>query len=61
MYICRNYDNGLKLASVKLTAAPPTSVSFNPANWRQICVTTEKEVTVWQTEQADDTYVLLPQ
>ncbi|XP_071090035.1 cilia- and flagella-associated protein 43-like isoform X1 [Haliotis cracherodii] len=55
------YETGIKLASVKIGATPPTSICFNPANWRQVCVTKDKEITVWQTEQADDKYILLPQ
>ncbi|XP_067656775.1 cilia- and flagella-associated protein 43-like isoform X1 [Haliotis asinina] len=55
------YEKNMKLASVKIGSTPPTSICFNPGNWRQICVTTDKAITVWQTEQADDKYILLPQ
>ncbi|XP_025093863.1 LOW QUALITY PROTEIN: cilia- and flagella-associated protein 43-like [Pomacea canaliculata] len=56
-----DYTTGKKLTSVKLTSDPITSVGFNPANWRQICVTTKSTVTVWNVEQSNVKYILLPQ
>nr|XP_034327595.1 cilia- and flagella-associated protein 43 isoform X6 [Crassostrea gigas] len=55
------YTDGTKLTSVDITSDPVSSVTFNPGNWRQLCVTTEKSMTVWNTEQSNDKYVMLPQ
>ncbi|XP_062576681.1 cilia- and flagella-associated protein 43-like isoform X2 [Saccostrea cucullata] len=55
------YTDGTKLTSVDITSDPVTCLTFNPGNWRQLCVTTEKMMTVWNTEQSDNKYVLLPQ
>ncbi|XP_041368827.1 cilia- and flagella-associated protein 43-like isoform X2 [Gigantopelta aegis] len=52
------YRTGERLASVQLSSISPTSIGFNPANWRQICVTTSNEITIWQTEQSHDIYLL---
>lgn len=58
---CRRYTDGTKLATVDLVSDPVTCLTFNPGNWRQICVTTENSMTIWNTEQSDNKYVLLPQ
>ncbi|XP_048745697.2 cilia- and flagella-associated protein 43-like isoform X3 [Ostrea edulis] len=55
------YTDGTKLATVDLVSDPVTCLTFNPGNWRQICVTTENSMTIWNTEQSDNKYVLLPQ
>ncbi|XP_078310806.1 cilia- and flagella-associated protein 43-like isoform X4 [Crassostrea virginica] len=55
------YTDGTKLTSINIAPDPVTCVTFNPGNWRQICVSTEKSLTVWNTEQSNDKYVMLPQ
>ncbi|XP_076101524.1 cilia- and flagella-associated protein 43-like isoform X14 [Mytilus galloprovincialis] len=56
-----NYTNGTKLTSTKVPSEPITSMNFNPGSWRQICITTERSITLWQTEQSNDKYLLQPQ
>lgn len=56
-----NYTNGTKLTSTKVSTEPITSMNFNPGSWRQICITTERTITLWQTEQSNDKYLLQPQ
>ncbi|XP_076460305.1 cilia- and flagella-associated protein 43-like [Babylonia areolata] len=56
-----DYVKGEKLTSVNLPPEAPTSIAFNPANWRQICVTTKSSLTVWNTEQSNNKFILLPQ
>ncbi|XP_050396804.1 cilia- and flagella-associated protein 43 [Patella vulgata] len=56
-----NYEKGIKLSSVKVGSSLPTSFSFNPCNWREICLTTSDSITVWITEQSHDKYVMQPQ
>ncbi|XP_064629915.1 cilia- and flagella-associated protein 43-like isoform X2 [Lineus longissimus] len=53
------YETGQKLCSAALSHTIPTSVSFNPTNWRQICLTTEKDIGVWNIEQAHDQYIVI--
>ncbi|KAK3096042.1 hypothetical protein FSP39_022384 [Pinctada imbricata] len=55
------YTSEEKLANVKLDATPITSITFNPGNWRQLCITSEKSITVWNTEQSNDKYIIMPQ
>ncbi|XP_074642124.1 cilia- and flagella-associated protein 43-like isoform X2 [Tubulanus polymorphus] len=52
------YADGIKLTSVNINHIIPTSVSFNPANWRQICITSEDDISIWNTEQSDITYTI---
>nr|KAG5714383.1 hypothetical protein BaRGS_018600 [Batillaria attramentaria] len=56
-----DYTKGNKLTSVQLPSDPPTSIGFNPANWRQICITTKNSLTVWNTEQSHNKFILLPE
>ncbi|KAK7108965.1 cilia- and flagella-associated protein 43-like isoform X2 [Littorina saxatilis] len=56
-----DYEKGHKMTSVTISPEAPTSISFNPANWRQICVTTQTSLTVWNIEQSNTKYILLPQ
>ncbi|KAL3863237.1 hypothetical protein ACJMK2_005002 [Sinanodonta woodiana] len=53
-----DFTQGIKLATLPLTSERITSFSFNPANWRQMCVTTEKQITFLHTEQSDIHYVI---
>ncbi|XP_033756153.1 cilia- and flagella-associated protein 43-like [Pecten maximus] len=55
------YTTGTKLTSVQVSNSPVRCIQFNPGNWRQICIGTEKELTVWQMEQSNDAYMLQPQ
>ncbi|XP_064602614.1 cilia- and flagella-associated protein 43-like isoform X2 [Liolophura sinensis] len=54
------YASGEKLASVNLSHHTPTSVTFNPANWHQLCITSEAEITVWEIEQCDTNFIFKP-
>ncbi|KAL8576297.1 hypothetical protein ACOMHN_006220 [Nucella lapillus] len=56
-----DYMKGEKLTSVTVPPEEPTSIGFNPANWRQICITTKTSLTVWNTEQSNNKFILLPQ
>lgn len=56
-----NYFDGTRLTSVHLGPEPLIAVSFNKTNWRQICVMTESSITLWNIEQCDNKYILLPQ
>ena len=57
----RNFQDGSQLCKFALSRENiPTSMSFNPGNWRQICVTTEKNVTLLNIEQSDKYYVMQP-
>ncbi|XP_005104481.2 cilia- and flagella-associated protein 43 [Aplysia californica] len=56
-----NYFDGTRLTSVALTPDPLKTVSFNKTNWRQICVMTDTAITLWNIEQCDSKYILLPQ
>lgn len=56
-----DFVKGQKLTSVSLPPEVPTSVAFNPSNWRQICITTQTSLTVWNTEQSNNKFILLPQ
>ena len=60
-YLFRNYFDGTKLTSVNLSPEPLTAVSFNKTNWRQICVMTDSAITMWNIEQCDSNFLLLPQ
>jgi hypothetical protein len=60
-FLLRNYTNGTKLTSTPIASEPVTSMHFNPGSWRQICITTEKSITLWQTEQSNNHYVLQSQ
>lgn len=56
-----NFSEGTKLCTFGLNNNQiPTSISFNPANWRQICMTTETSVTMLNIEQSDKYYVMQP-
>ncbi|ESO90244.1 hypothetical protein LOTGIDRAFT_233795 [Lottia gigantea] len=55
-----NYEKGIKLATVHIGSEVPTSLGFDPCNWRQLCLTTVDSITIWQTEQCNDQYVILP-
>ncbi|KAL4232016.1 Cilia- and flagella-associated protein 43 [Mactra antiquata] len=56
-----NFVEGTKLSTFALSAANiPTSLSFNPANWRQMCVCSEKNITLLNIEQSDKYYVMQP-
>lgn len=56
-----NFVEGTKLSTFALSRDNiPTSLSFNPGNWRQICVTSEKAVTMLTIEQSDKYYVMQP-
>ncbi|XP_052771525.1 cilia- and flagella-associated protein 43-like isoform X3 [Mya arenaria] len=56
-----NFDKGIKLCTFALSRDNiPTSISFNPGNWRQICVTTEKTITLLNIEQSNKYYVMQP-
>ncbi|XP_021355562.1 cilia- and flagella-associated protein 43-like isoform X2 [Mizuhopecten yessoensis] len=56
-----NYTTGTKLTSVQIFNSPVKCMQFNPGNWRQICIGTEKELTVWQMEQSNEAYMLQSQ
>ncbi|KAK3771256.1 hypothetical protein RRG08_024335 [Elysia crispata] len=56
-----NYLEGTKLTSVGISPEPLNSVSFNTTNWRQICVMTDSSITLWNIEQCNTKFVLLPQ
>ncbi|XP_060599927.1 cilia- and flagella-associated protein 43-like [Ruditapes philippinarum] len=56
-----NFQDGSQLCKFALSREHiPTSLSFNPGNWRQICVTTEKNITMLNIEQSDKYYVMQP-
>lgn len=55
------YTTGAKLTSVQVTNSPVKCIQFNPGNWRQICIGSEKELAVWQMEQSNDAYMLQAQ
>ncbi|XP_053407637.1 cilia- and flagella-associated protein 43-like isoform X4 [Mercenaria mercenaria] len=56
-----NFQNGSKLCTFALSRENiPTSLSFNPGNWRQLCVTTEKTISMLTIEQSDKYYVMQP-
>lgn len=56
-----NYTNGTKLTSTTISSEPVTSITFNPGSWRQICITTERTITLWLTEQSNNKYLLQSQ
>ncbi|GFO10121.1 cilia- and flagella-associated protein 43-like isoform x2 [Plakobranchus ocellatus] len=56
-----NYLEGTKLTSVAISPDPLNTVSFNVTNWRQICVMTNTNITIWNIEQCNTKFVLLPQ
>ncbi|XP_052225547.1 cilia- and flagella-associated protein 43-like isoform X5 [Dreissena polymorpha] len=56
-----NYNTGSKLCTYALSRENiPTSLSFNPGNWRQICITSEKHVTLLNIEQSNTLFVMQP-
>ena len=55
---CRRYTDGKRLCSYDLSTLPPTALSFNPANWRQLCLSTLKEISLWNIEQRDEIFVI---
>lgn len=56
-----DYIKAIRLTSVTLPSDPPTSLGFNPANWRHFCITTKHSLTIWNTEQSNTKFILLPQ
>ena len=55
---CRKYGSGEILCKANLGHVTPTSLSFNPANWRQVCVASSKRLSIYTTEQSSDTYLM---
>ncbi|KAK2163683.1 hypothetical protein LSH36_75g07025 [Paralvinella palmiformis] len=53
-----NFNTGRKLATHDMGKVIPNFISFNPANWRQLCMTTEKELSLWQIERSNDDYII---
>ncbi|ELU02415.1 hypothetical protein CAPTEDRAFT_160880 [Capitella teleta] len=58
-----NYSRGIPniKCALSLKGLAPNGLSFNPANWRQMCVTTESEFTLWNIEQSHETFMLKKQ
>jgi len=52
----RRYTDGTKLIAHDVSHEVPTCITFNPGNWRQLSLSTQKEMTVWTVEQHNDKY-----
>ena len=59
--ICRNYVTGKILCEHPLKHEKPNNISFNPANWREICISYDDELLIWRIEQADEECIIQKQ
>lgn len=57
----RDYTQAIQLCSYELRSCVLRGVSFNPSNWRQLCLLADKHLSVWNVEQSDDKYIMIKQ
>ncbi len=57
----RRYTDGTKLATQELSHVMPSCLTVNPANWRQIAYSTDKELIIWNIEACDETHIVQKQ
>lgn len=55
-----NWQEGTLLCSKSESDVPATSLSFNPINWYQLCLSSNEFLTVWNIERSDTIYQLKP-
>ncbi|KAJ1140683.1 hypothetical protein NDU88_007031 [Pleurodeles waltl] len=55
-----NWQEGTLLCSKSESDVPATSLSFNPINWYQLCLSSNEFLTVWNIERCDTIYQLKP-
>ena len=51
-----NWETNTLLTSVTLKSHPGNTISFNPLNWKQICVTGDQSFHIGQIELSNDKY-----
>ncbi|XP_056430962.1 cilia- and flagella-associated protein 43 isoform X2 [Hyla sarda] len=53
-----NWQEGVALCSVSDTRSSFTSLTFNPMDWHQLCLSSEEALTLWNIEVCDTVYHL---
>ncbi|XP_010283130.1 PREDICTED: WD repeat-containing protein 96, partial [Phaethon lepturus] len=53
-----NWQENILLCSESQPGVTPTSLSFNPMNWQQLCFVTESSITIWHIERNNDEHHL---
>ena len=56
---CRDCQEGLEMCEMSVGPGA-TQLSFNPLNWRQLCLMGPGRVTLWSLEQCDAQDLLSP-
>ncbi|XP_066549202.1 cilia- and flagella-associated protein 43 isoform X2 [Amia ocellicauda] len=55
-----NWEDGIPLCSHPGAGAEISRLEFNPMNWRQLCIVTERKLTLWNIERSDRLHIMMP-